>query len=137
FCVQCHVAPARGPWKSCRDYATFHIGSTKPIFTLFLTKKVTKTLRSAALTAVLFALAALGLSACGSSSGGGSKQVAIVAYSTPQTAFEKLTAAYGATSEGKGTSFSQSFGPSGDQSRAVANGQHADLVNFSLEPDVE
>ena len=33
--------------------------------------------------------------------------------------------------------FSQSFGPSGEQSRAVANGQHADFVNFSLEPDVE
>ena len=39
--------------------------------------------------------------------------------------------------EGKGVSFSQSYGPSGEQSRAVANGQHADLVNFSLEPDVE
>ena len=34
-------------------------------------------------------------------------------------------------------SFSQSYGPSGEQSRAVANGLHADVVNFSLEPDVE
>jgi sulfate transport system substrate-binding protein len=33
--------------------------------------------------------------------------------------------------------FSQSYGPSGQQSRAVANGLHADVVNFSLEPDVE
>jgi sulfate transport system substrate-binding protein len=127
----------RRGWKSDQLYATFQIGSTKPIFTLFLTKKVVITLRSAALTVVVLALAALGLSACGSSSGGGSKQVALVAYSTPQSAFEKLTAGFNATSEGKDVTFSQSYGPSGDQSRAVANGQHADLVNFSLEPDVE
>jgi len=95
------------------------------------------TLRTAAVTAVVLALAAVGLSACGSSSGGASKQVALVAYSTPQTAYEKLTKAFEATSAGKGVTFSQSFGPSGEQSRAVANGQHADLVNFSLEPDVE
>jgi sulfate/thiosulfate transport system substrate-binding protein len=95
------------------------------------------TRRPAALLALFLLAAAVVLSACGSSSSGGSKQVAIVAYSTPQTAFEKLTAAFNATSEGKGITFSQSYGPSGDQSRAVANGQHADLVNFSLEPDVE
>jgi sulfate transport system substrate-binding protein len=34
-------------------------------------------------------------------------------------------------------SFSQSYGPSGEQSRAVANGLKADVVNFSLEGDVE
>ncbi len=124
-------------WKSDQLSATFQIGSTKPIFTLFLTKKVMIPLRSAAATAVLLALAALGLTACGSSSGGGSKQVALVAYSTPQSAYEKLTKAFEATSAGKEVTFSQSFGPSGEQSRAVANGQHADLVNFSLEPDVE
>jgi sulfate/thiosulfate-binding protein len=42
-----------------------------------------------------------------------------------------------ATPQGKGVSFSQSYGGSGEQSRAVTNGQHADVVNFSLEPDVE
>ena len=66
-----------------------------------------------------------------------SKNLALVAYSTPQGAYEKLIPAFQATSEGKGVSFSQSFGPSGEQSRAVANGLHADVVNFSLEPDVE
>jgi sulfate transport system substrate-binding protein len=105
---------------------------------VFFTKKVIMTRRTVAVSVVLLALAALGLSACGSSSSSsGGKQVALVAYSTPQAAFEKLTAAFTATPEGKGVSFSQSYGPSGDQSRAVANGQHADLVNFSLEPDVE
>ena len=117
-------------------YATFQIRSTKSIFTVFFTKKVIMTRRSAAVL-LLLVLAAIGLSACGSSSGGGSKQVALVAYSTPQSAYEKLTAAFKATPEGKEVTFSQSYGPSGEQSRAVANGQHADVVNFSLEPDVE
>src|SRR6185437_4783673 len=131
-----HRSEGRG-MKSDPLYATFHIRSTKSIFPVFLTKKVIMTRRPVAFSVLLLALAAVGLSACGSSSGGSSKQVALVAYSTPQAAFEKLTAAFQATPEGKGVSFSQSYGPSGEQSRAVANGQHADLVNFSLEPDVE
>jgi sulfate/thiosulfate transport system substrate-binding protein len=82
--------------------------------------------------------AALGLAACGSSSSSsGSSHLTLVAYSTPQGAYEKLIPAFQATPEGKGVSFSQSYGPSGEQSRAVANGLHADVVNFSLEPDVE
>ncbi|HEX3910254.1 MAG TPA: sulfate ABC transporter substrate-binding protein [Solirubrobacteraceae bacterium] len=84
------------------------------------------------------AVAAVGLSACGSSSGGGSSSdLTLVAYSTPQPAFEKLIPAFTGTPEGKGVSFKQSYGPSGEQSRAVANGLHADVVDFSLEGDVE
>src|SRR5256714_587970 len=82
------------------------------------------------------AAAALALAACGSSSSS-SKHIAVVAYSTPQSVFEKLIPAFQATSQGKGTSFSQSYGPSGEQARAVVNGLNADLVDFSLEPDVE
>jgi sulfate/thiosulfate-binding protein len=89
---------------------------------------------AASLLAVL--AAALGLAACGSSSSSG-KSLALVAYSTPQGAYEKLIPAFQASGEGKGVSFSQSYGPSGEQSRAVVNGLHADVVNFSLEPDVE
>jgi sulfate/thiosulfate transport system substrate-binding protein len=87
--------------------------------------------------AVVFSLsaAALGLAACGSS--GSSKHLTLVAYSTPQGVFEKLIPAFQATPEGKGVGFSQSYGPSGEQSRAVANGLHADVVNFSLAPDVD
>jgi sulfate/thiosulfate-binding protein len=48
-----------------------------------------------------------------------------------------LIPAFQATPGGKGVSFTQSYGGSGEQSRSVANGQHADVVNFSLEPDVE
>jgi sulfate/thiosulfate transport system substrate-binding protein len=95
-------------------------------------------LKSTSVIAVCLLAAALTLSACGSSSSGGSsKHVTLVAYSTPQGAFEALVPAFEATPAGKGVSFSQSFGPSGEQSRAVANGLHADVVNFSLEPDVE
>jgi sulfate/thiosulfate transport system substrate-binding protein len=96
--------------------------------------------RTAALAVSLLA-ATLGLSACGSSSSGsgsgGSSHLTIVAYSTPQGVFEKLIPAFQATAAGKGVTFSQSYGPSGEQSRAVANGLHDDVVNFSLEPDVE
>ena len=81
--------------------------------------------------------AAIGLSACGSSAQRLGQDLTLVAYSTPQAAFEKLIPAFQATPEGKGVSFKQSFGPSGEQSRAVANGLHADVVDFSLEPDVE
>src|SRR5437016_7182488 len=79
---------------------------------------------------------ALAVTACGSSSGGG-KNLALLAYSTPKSAYEQLIPAFQATPDGKGVSFSQSYGGSGEQSRAVTNGQHADVVNFSLEPDVE
>jgi sulfate/thiosulfate transport system substrate-binding protein len=97
-------------------------------------QKVIMRARTLAIAASLTA-AALGLAACGSSSA--SKQLTLVAYSTPQGAYEKLIPAFQATPEGKGVSFSESYGPSGEQSRAVANGLHADTVNFSLEPDVE
>jgi sulfate/thiosulfate transport system substrate-binding protein len=81
------------------------------------------------------AAVSLGLAACSGSSSSG-KHLTLVAYSTPQQAFASLIEAFQATSAGKGVSFSQSYGPSGDQSRAVAAGLSADVVNFSLEPDV-
>src|SRR5437660_2802165 len=90
------------------------------------------------LAAVLILCAAgLGLAACGSSGSGSSNSLTLVAYSTPQGVFEKLIPAFQATPDGKGVSFNQSYGPSGDQSRAVVNGLHANVVNFPLEPDVE
>jgi sulfate/thiosulfate transport system substrate-binding protein len=113
---------------------------TTPTLPMFTMKKVDMTKNT---LAVMFSIcaAALGVSACGSSSssssGGSSGNLTLVAYSTPQTAFEKLIPAFTATAEGKGVSFKQSYGPSGEQSRAVANGLHADVVDFSLEPDVE
>ena len=90
---------------------------------------------SAVLSTLAVLGAVLGVAACGSSSSG-SKEITLVAYSTPQKAYASLIPAFGATSEGAGIKFNQSYGPSGDQSRAVAAGLKADVVNFSLEPDV-
>jgi sulfate transport system substrate-binding protein len=90
------------------------------------------------LIAVLLPLAAVpAIAGCGSSSAGAGDHLTLVAYSTPQSVFEKLVPAFQATTAGRGVSVSQSYGPSGEQSRAVANGLHADVVDFSLEPDVE
>ncbi|MGI5241661.1 sulfate ABC transporter substrate-binding protein [Dactylosporangium sp. CA-139066] len=73
-----------------------------------------------------------------SSSGdsGGEVTLALVAYSTPQAAYEQLIAAFQKTDAGKKVKFTQSYGASGDQSRAVAAGLKADIVAFSLEPDI-
>ena len=75
------------------------------------------------------------LAACGGSSAGGRK-LRLVAYSTPQAAFAALIPTFQATAAGRGVTFSQSFGASGDQSRAVLAGLPADVVDLSLEPDV-
>ena len=94
-------------------------------------------------TAALVTSAAMVLAACGSSSGstgsGGSSpsvQLALVAYSTPQAAYAKIIKAFQATPQGQNITFTQSYGASGDQSRAVAAGLKADIVNFALQPDI-
>jgi sulfate/thiosulfate transport system substrate-binding protein len=83
---------------------------------------------------LLVLASALALAACGSS--GSSKTIDLVAYSTPQAAYAALIPAFQATPAGKGVKFTQSYGASGDQSRAVAAGQPASVVNLSLQPDV-
>src|SRR5262252_1794832 len=69
-------------------------------------------------------------------SAGNTVTLSLVAYSTPQAAYEKLIAAFQKTDAGRNVKFTQSYGASGDQSRAVAAGLKADLVAFSLEPDI-
>src|SRR5258705_13205410 len=97
--------------------------------------------RAVVATAVL-ALAGVALAACAgtapstSSAGGSTVTLSLVAYSTPQAAYEQIIAAFQKTDAGKKVKFTQSYGASGDQSRAVAAGLKADLVAFSLEPDM-
>jgi sulfate/thiosulfate transport system substrate-binding protein len=69
----------------------------------------------------------------GDGSGG---KLTLVAYSTPEEAYKELIPAFNETSEGKGVGFSQSYASSGEQSRAVEGGLPADVVEFSLEPDM-
>jgi sulfate transport system substrate-binding protein len=93
--------------------------------------------RRARFSAVLLVAIALLAAGCGSGgSGGGGRKLTLVAYSTPREAYEALIPAFQKTDAGKGISFSQSYGASGDQSRAVANGLKADVVALSLEPDM-
>jgi len=56
-------------------------------------------------------------SASGADSSGGN--LTLVAYSTPQEAYEAIIPAFQETPEGKGVEFEQSYGASGEQSRAV------------------
>src|SRR5436309_7713586 len=100
-----------------------------------------RSLRAPALSAAAV-LSAVVLAACGSSAssspspGGGSAKLSLVAYSTPKEAYAGIIPAFQRTAAGKGTSFTQSYGASGDQSRAVQNGLPADVVAFSLSSDV-
>jgi sulfate/thiosulfate-binding protein len=54
----------------------------------------------------------------------------------PREAYGQLIPEFQKTDAGKGVGFTQSYGASGDQSRAVQNGLAADVVAFSLEPDM-
>jgi len=75
-----------------------------------------------------------GEAAGGDGSGG---ELALVAYSTPKEAYEELIPAFARTSPGKGVKFTQSYGASGDQSRAIESGLPADVIALSLAPDVD
>ena len=88
------------------------------------------------------AFAVLALTGCGGSSsndaaatGAKGGNIRLVAYSTPREAYAKLIDLY-TSGQGAGVSFDQSYGASGEQSRAVEAGLRADVVAFSLEPDM-
>ena len=90
-----------------------------------------------ALTAAALAVPAI-LSGCAASNGASSdkNQLSVVGFSVLKTANQPVISAFQKTAAGKGVSFTTSYGASGDQSRAVAGGLHADEVHLSLEPDV-
>src|SRR5438046_7127600 len=90
----------------------------------------------------LILAAAVALLACGcgggsSASGGNGGKITLVAYSTPKEAYAEIIPAFQKTTAGKGASFEQSYGASGEQSRAVDAGLPASVVAFSLAPDVD
>jgi len=98
--------------------------------------------RASPLAALVVAVLATTLSACvgGAAAPGGSSADSLtlhhVGYSVPKEANKAIQAKFAQTPEGKGVVWEESYGASGDQSRAVVNGLKADYVNFSLEPDV-
>ena len=62
--------------------------------------------------------------------------ITLVAYSVPEPGWSKVIPAFNASEEGKGVQVITSYGASADQSRGVVEGKPADVVNFSVEPDI-
>jgi sulfate transport system substrate-binding protein len=88
-------------------------------------------------TAFFILVAAVLIVTAGAGASAKDGSISLVAYSTPRTAFGKVIQLFQATPQGSGVSFSQSYGASGDQARAVQAGLKADVVNLSLAPDVD
>jgi sulfate/thiosulfate transport system substrate-binding protein len=61
----------------------------------------------------------------------------LVAYSTPKPIMQKLITRFGYTSAGQGVSFTQSYGPSGSQTRAIVAGQPASIAFLSTGLDID
>jgi sulfate transport system substrate-binding protein len=85
-------------------------------------------------TLVLATLALTAMAAPAGAQSGGT--VNLVAYSTPKPAYTVLSTDFAKTKAGAGVTVSPSFGPSGTQATSVVDGLPADVVNFSLEPDM-
>lgn len=95
------------------------------------------------LLAAIAAVALLFLGACGGDDGdaggsdsGGSVNLSLVGFAVPKAANNAIQAKFAETEAGKGTTWTESYGASGDQSRAVVAGLDADYVHFSVEGDV-
>ncbi|MEV0332641.1 sulfate ABC transporter substrate-binding protein [Nocardia sp. NPDC050717] len=103
--------------------------------------------RRRAAAIALTAVAAVALTACGggasdSTDGGGTGAdgsggtLNLYAYAVPKPGFDKVVPEFNKTDAGKGVQIQASYGASGDQSRKVKDGAEADVVNFSVEPDI-
>ncbi|MEH3032953.1 MAG: sulfate ABC transporter substrate-binding protein [Aeromicrobium erythreum] len=97
-----------------------------------------RTIRRRLTAALALATGAVLLAACapsGSGDGDGTR-LSLVGFAVPKAGNDAAEAAFAKTPEGKGVTWKQSYGASGDQSRAVAGGLEADYVHFSITPDV-
>jgi sulfate/thiosulfate transport system substrate-binding protein len=98
---------------------------------------------AAVVSASLLALGACGGGASdlvmndGPAPGRSQTAVRLYAYSAPKAGFERVIREFRATPQGKDVTVEQSYGASGDQARKVAAGAPADVVSFSLAPDVQ
>lgn len=75
-----------------------------------------------------------GESGSSASSSGGT--INLVGFAVPEAANKAIAAKWATTPEGEDVGFVTSYGASGDQSRAVADGLEADYVHFSVPSDV-
>ncbi|MEU4414501.1 sulfate ABC transporter substrate-binding protein [Nocardia salmonicida] len=102
--------------------------------------------RRRAAAIALTAVAAVALTACGggasdstdgeATADGSGGTINLYAYAVPKPGFDKVVPEFNKTDAGKGVQVQASYGASGDQSRKVKDGAEADVVNFSVEPDV-
>jgi sulfate transport system substrate-binding protein len=89
---------------------------------------------------LLFALILPVLFGCASSAAQARRAgttVNLVAYSTPKPVVEKLISRFGHQPAGQGVSFTESYGPSGSQARAIVAGQQADVAFLSTGLDID
>jgi sulfate/thiosulfate-binding protein len=84
---------------------------------------------------IAFAVLAASLAAAAAATAG--TTLDLVAYSTPKAVLGKIVQAWQATPEGSGVDFTQSYGASTDQAKAVAAGLNADVVFLSTGDDVD
>jgi sulfate/thiosulfate transport system substrate-binding protein len=100
-----------------------------------------RSIKIAPLLALFAGLIAMAVGGCGggedSATGASGGKLDVVGYSTPEAVYEEaLEPGFEATPEGADVSFSNSFGASGDQSRAVEAGQPASVVHFAQGGDM-
>ncbi|MFD1859041.1 sulfate ABC transporter substrate-binding protein [Aeromicrobium camelliae] len=88
-----------------------------------------------ALAAALTATAACAPSGAGSGDSDG-PSLSLVGFAVPKAGNNAAQQAFAETPDGAGVTWQESYGASGDQSRAVASGLDADYVHFSVTPDV-
>jgi sulfate/thiosulfate transport system substrate-binding protein len=91
---------------------------------------------AAGLTLLATALVATAVGSAAPKRGTGTN-LNLVAYSTPRDAYSSLIPLFQKTPDGDGVSFTQSYGASGDQTRAIIAGLKADVVELSLAPDMD
>ncbi|WP_186628234.1 sulfate ABC transporter substrate-binding protein [Rhodococcus sp. BP22] len=91
------------------------------------------------------AVGAVVLAACGGGSsdvvgdsGGssGGTALTLVGYAVPKNGWDAIGLAFTGSEAGDDSSINADYGASGNQSRKVVDGAPADIVNFSVEPDV-
>lgn len=95
--------------------------------------------------AVALALSAALVVACGGGTsdedgapgaGDADTTLILVAFAVPEPGWSLVSSAFTDTEQGAGVAVTTSYGASADQSRSVDAGKPADLVNFSVEPDL-
>jgi sulfate transport system substrate-binding protein len=101
-------------------------------------------MRAALAPLSLLVVVGLAVTGCGSGDNAGSATaqsggtIDVVGYSPPEAVYqESLEPAFEKSPAGESVSFSNSFGASGDQSRAVAAGQAASVVHLAQAGDME